>query len=46
MSRNILLAVIAILAICTIGISYLFYQERQHGIEIQIGEQGLTIDGN
>ena len=46
MSRNVLLAVIAVLTICTIGISYLFYQERQHGIEIRIGEQGLTIDGN
>ena len=43
MSRNDLLAVIAI---CTVGISFHFYRKRHHAIEIQIGEQGLTIDGN
>lgn len=46
MSRNDLLAVIAVLAICTVGISFHFYRKRHHAIEIQIGEQGLTIDGN
>ena len=46
MNRNGLLAVIAVIAICTVGISFLFYRKRHHAIEIQISEQGLTIDGN
>jgi|GEM_PF-3062126 len=46
MSRNVLLAVIAALTLCTVGISFLFHRKRHPGIEIRIGEQGLTIDEN
>lgn len=46
MTRSVLLMVIAVLAVCAVGAGYLYYQERQSGIEIQIDEQGVTIDGN
>ncbi|MCM2561694.1 hypothetical protein M8756_04680 [Lutimaribacter sp. EGI FJ00015] len=46
MSRNFLLVLIAVLAICAIAAGYLYYQERQSGVDIQIGEHGVTIDGN
>lgn len=46
MSRSVLLMVIAVLAVCAIGAGCLYHQERQSGIEIQIDEQGITIDGN
>lgn len=46
MNRNLLLMVIGVLAVCAIGASYLYYQERQSGIDIEINEHGVTIDGN
>ena len=46
MSRNWLFIVIAALAALAAVASYLYYQERQSGIDIQIDEQGITIDGN
>lgn len=46
MSRNFLLMVIAVLAVCAVGAGYLYYQERQSGIDIEINEHGVTIDGN
>jgi type IV secretory pathway TrbF-like protein len=46
MSRNSLLVVIGVLAVCVVAAGYLYYQESQSGIDIQIDERGLTIDGN
>jgi hypothetical protein len=48
MRRNLLLVLIGALAVCLIGAGYLYYQERQSGIdiEIEINERGVTIDGN
>jgi type IV secretory pathway TrbF-like protein len=46
MSRNFLLLLVGVLTICAVGAGYLYYQERQSGIEIQIDEKGLTIEGN
>lgn len=46
MSRGTLIGVIVVLAIVALVTSYLYYQERQTGIDIQIDEQGITIDGN
>ena len=46
MSRNFLLVLIGVLAVCAVVVGYLYYQERQSGIDIQIDEQGVTIDGN
>ena len=46
MNRNALLILIGILVIVAVGASYLYYQERQTGIDIQIDEQGIKIEGN
>lgn len=46
MSRNLLLILIGVLAVCLIGAGYLYYQERQGGIDIEINEGGVTIEGN
>ncbi len=46
MSRNLLFVLVGALAVCAIGVSYLYYQERQTGIDIQIDEKGIKIDGN
>ena len=46
MNRNALLILIGILVIVAVGASYLYYQERQSGIDIQIDGQGVKIEGN
>lgn len=46
MNRNALLLLIGLLLIVAVGASYLYYQERQSGIDIQIDEQGIKIEGN
>ena len=46
MNRNALLILIGILVIVAVGASYLYYQERQTGIDIQIDEHGVKIEGN
>jgi hypothetical protein len=45
MNRNALLILTGILVIVAVGASYLYYQERQTGIDIQIDEQGIKIEG-
>lgn len=46
MNRNILYLVIGALAVVTGALGYQFYQERQKttGIEISIGERGISIE--
>jgi hypothetical protein len=46
MNRSSLLILIGILVIVAVGASYLYYQERQTGIDIQIDGQGIKIEGN
>jgi len=46
MNRNFLLILIGVLAVFGIGAAYLYYQERQSGIDIEINEDGMTIEGN
>ena len=46
MNRNALLILIGILVIVAVGASYLYYQERQSGIDIQIDGQGVIIEVN
>lgn len=46
MSRNFLLVLIGFLAVCAVAVGYLYYQERQSGIDIEINEDGVSIDGN
>jgi len=46
MSRNILYLVIGVLAVAAAIFGYQLYQERQRttGIEISIGERGVSIE--
>jgi predicted negative regulator of RcsB-dependent stress response len=46
MSRNMLYLVIGLLVAGVLVVGYLYYQESQSGIDIEIGEQGITIEGN
>jgi hypothetical protein len=46
MSRNLLYLVIALLVAGVAVVGYLYYEESQSGIDIEIGEQGITIEGN
>jgi hypothetical protein len=46
MSRNVLYLVIGLLAAGVVVVGYLYYQESQSGINIEIGEQGVSIEGN
>lgn len=46
MNRNSLLLLIGLLLVVAVGASYLYYQERQSGIDIQIDEKGIKIEGN
>ena len=46
MSRNALYLVIGLLAAGVVVVGYLYYQEnrKRSGIEIEIGEHGVTIE--
>ena len=46
MNRNIVYLVIGVLVVAVGVVSYLLYQERQKttGIEINIGERGISIE--
>ncbi|MEY3307543.1 MAG: hypothetical protein RLZZ413_1581 [Pseudomonadota bacterium] len=46
MSRSALYLMIGLLVAGVVVIGYLYYQESQSGIDIEIGEQGITIEGN
>lgn len=46
MSRNALYFVIGLLVAGVLVVGYLYYQESRSGIDIKIGEDGITIDGN
>lgn len=46
MSRNSLYLLVGLLAAGILVVGYLYYQESQSGIDIEIGDQGITIEGN
>jgi len=46
MSRGALYFVIGLLAAGLVVGGYLYYQESRSGIDIEIGEHGVKIDGN
>jgi hypothetical protein len=46
MSRTVLYLVIGLLAVGAAVSGYLYYQESQDGIDIQIDRDGVSIDGN
>lgn len=45
MSRSVLYLVIGALAVGAAVAGYLYYEERQSGIDIEIDQDGVTIDG-
>lgn len=46
MNRNLSLLLIGLLAVSLIGAGYLYYQERESGVDIEINKDGITIEGN
>ena len=46
MKRNLLYLVIGVLVVVTVVIGYQLYQERQKttGVEISIGQRGISIE--
>jgi RsiW-degrading membrane proteinase PrsW (M82 family) len=46
MNRNVLYLIIGALAVATAVLGYRFYQERHKtaGIEINIGERGISVE--
>lgn len=46
MSRGMLYLIVGLLAAVVLVVGYLYYQESQSGIDIEIGEQGVKIVGN
>ncbi len=45
MSRNGLYLLIGALVVAVAVIGYMLYEERQSGIEIEIGERGISVEG-
>ena len=45
MNRNVLYLVIGLLVVSIAVVGYFYYQERQSGINIEIGENGVKIEG-
>lgn len=45
-NQKFLLILIGTLAVLAAAAGYLYYQERQSGIDIQIDEHGVSIKGN
>ncbi|MFQ6161398.1 hypothetical protein [Sinorhizobium meliloti] len=47
MNRNGLYLVIAVLAVITVGLAiYVYQQETTQGVEIKIGEDGISVQEN
>ncbi len=46
MNKNVLYLVVGALAVAIAVVGYLYYQESQSGIDIKIGENGVSIEGN
>lgn len=46
MTRKTLYLLIGLLLVGLAVVGYLYYQESQSGVEIRIGEQGISIDEN
>jgi hypothetical protein len=46
MNRNLLYLVIGLLAAGVIVFAYMYYQESRSGVEIRIGDQGISIKGD
>ncbi len=46
MNRNMLYLVLGALVVGIAVLGYLYYDEQQSGVDIQIDESGVSIDGN
>jgi len=46
MSRNTLYLVIGLLIAAVLVAGFLYYQERNSGLRIEVGEHGIQVDGN
>jgi len=47
MNRNGLYLIIAVLAVITVGLAiYVYEQETTQGVEIEIGEDGISVQEN
>ncbi|WP_297775956.1 hypothetical protein [uncultured Roseovarius sp.] len=46
MNLNTLYLLIGLLVVGLGVVGYLYYQESQSGVQIKIGDQGISIDGN
>ena len=46
MPRNMLYLLLGALAVGIAALGYLYYEEQQSDVEIEIGEGGVEIDGN
>ncbi len=47
MNRNGLYLIIALLAVLTVGLAiYVYQQETTQGVEIKIGEDGISVQEN
>jgi hypothetical protein len=46
MNRNVVYSIIAVLAVATLVLGYQLYQEQQKptGIEINVGERGISVE--
>ncbi|WP_281926572.1 hypothetical protein [Roseibium album] len=42
---NLLLILVGVLAVVAVGASYLYYKERQRRIDIEIGQNRISIEG-
>jgi hypothetical protein len=46
MNRNTLYLLIGLLAVGLVVVGYMYYQESQSGVRINIGDKGISIEGN
>lgn len=46
MNRNTLYLLIGLLAVGLAVLGYMYFQESQSGVRINIGDQGISIEGN
>jgi hypothetical protein len=46
MGRSALYVIVGALAVVAAVLGYLYYEERQSGVEISIGAGGVTIEGD
>lgn len=46
MNKNVLYLVVGALVVAVAVIGYMLYEEQQTGVDIEIGEGGVKIEGN